>query len=186
MANRIGGEANTIMKGRGIGRSSRCRQQRGEGKPETFTFLGFIHYCRQRHKSGTFTVWRITAKKRMVAKLKAIKVELQRRMHDRMAEVGAWLRKVVLGYYQYHAVPGNTTQLRIFKLRVCRLWQSCSGPPESARTDAVGTFYPSLEPVDSSTPRSAPLSRCTLLRHSSFVRAVCVDALVRICAGGDQ
>jgi hypothetical protein len=42
----------------------------------------------------------------MVAKLKAIKVELQRRMHDRMAEVGAWLRKVVLGYYQYHAVPG--------------------------------------------------------------------------------
>ena len=49
----------------------------------------------------------------MVAKLKAIKAELQRRMHDRMAEVGAWLRKVVLGYYQHHAVPGNTTQLRI-------------------------------------------------------------------------
>src|SRR6266851_6773186 len=62
----------------------------------------------------------------------------------------------------------------------------CSSPPESARRDAVGTSYPSLEPVDSSTPRSAPLSRCTLLRNSSFVRAVCVDALVRICAGGDQ
>ena len=61
----------------------------GEGKPETFTFLGFTHYCGQRHKSGTFTVWRITAKKRMVAKLKAIKAELQRRMHDRMVEVGA-------------------------------------------------------------------------------------------------
>src|SRR5664280_2733684 len=62
----------------------------------------------------------------------------------------------------------------------------CSGPPQSARKDVLGTFYPNLEPVDSSTPRSAPLSRCTLLRHSSFVRAVCVDALVRICAGGDQ
>jgi hypothetical protein len=61
---------------------------------------------------------------RMVAKLKAIKSELHRRMHDRTAEVGAWLRKIVLGYYQYHAVPANTTQLRIFKLRVCRLWQS--------------------------------------------------------------
>src|SRR5437667_137383 len=104
--------------------AARDRKERGEGKPETFTFLGFTHYCGQRHKSGTFTVGRITAKKRMVAKLKAIKVELQRRMHDRMAEVGTWLRKVVLGYYQYHAVPGNTTQLRIFKLRVCRLWQS--------------------------------------------------------------
>jgi group II intron reverse transcriptase/maturase len=104
--------------------AARDRKARGEGKPETFTFLGFTHYCGQRHKSGTFTVGRITAKKRMVAKLKAIKAELQRRMHDRMADVGAWLRKVVLGYYQYHAVPGNTTQLRIFKLRVCRLWQS--------------------------------------------------------------
>src|SRR6266536_1367153 len=104
--------------------AARNRQQRGEGKPETFTFLGFTHYCGQRQKSGTFTVCRITAKKRMVAKLKAIKAELQRRMHDRMANVGVWLRKVVLGYYQYHAVPGNTTQLRIFKLRVCRLWQS--------------------------------------------------------------
>src|SRR6267143_2561842 len=59
----------------------------GRGKTRDFTFLGFTHYCGQRHKSGTFTVWRITAKKRMVAKLKAIKVELQRRMHDRMAKV---------------------------------------------------------------------------------------------------
>jgi hypothetical protein len=41
-----------------------------------------------------------------------------------LVQGGVWLRKVVLGYYQYHAVPGNTTQLRIFKLRVCRLWQS--------------------------------------------------------------
>jgi RNA-directed DNA polymerase len=104
--------------------AARDRKLRGERKPETFTFLGFTHYCGQRHKSGTFTVGRITAKKRMVAKLKAIKAELQRRRHDRMAEVGGWLQKVVLGYYQYHAVPGNTTQLRIFKLRVCRLWQS--------------------------------------------------------------
>jgi RNA-directed DNA polymerase len=57
------------------------RKAAKERKQERFTG--------QRHKSGTFTVWRITAKKRMVAKLKAIKAELQRRMHDRMAEVGA-------------------------------------------------------------------------------------------------
>src|SRR5712692_4030693 len=62
----------------------------------------------------------------------------------------------------------------------------CSAPPQSTRKDALGTFYPSPETVDSPTPSSAPLSRCTLLRHPSFVRAVCVDALVRICAGGDK
>jgi RNA-directed DNA polymerase len=104
--------------------AARDRKQRGEGKPETFNFLGFTHFCGQRHKTETFTVWRITAKKRMAARLKTIKVELQRRMHDRVVEVGAWLRKVVSGYYLYHAVPGNIDQLYLFKHRVHRLWRS--------------------------------------------------------------
>jgi group II intron reverse transcriptase/maturase len=104
--------------------AARDRKRRGEEKPETFTFLGFTHFCGQLMSSGAFIVWRITAKKRMVAKLKVIKAELQRRKHHRTAEVGEWLRKVVLGYYQYHAVPGNSTQLRIFWHRVCRLWRS--------------------------------------------------------------
>jgi group II intron reverse transcriptase/maturase len=102
--------------------AARDRQQRGAGKPETFNFLGFTHYCGRRHKTDTFTVGRITAKKRMVAKLKAIKVELHRRMHARPCEVGAWLRKVVTGYYQYHAVPGNLRQLSTFRQRINRLW----------------------------------------------------------------
>jgi len=104
--------------------AARDREQHGKGKPETFNFLGFTHYCGQRHKTKTFTVWRITAQKRMAAKLKDIKVELQRRMHDRVVEVGAWLWKVVSGYYLYHAVPGNIDQLYLFKHRVHRLWRS--------------------------------------------------------------
>ena len=102
--------------------AARERKRRGEGKPETFNFLGFTHFCGQRHKTETFTVWRITAKKRMVAKLKAIKADLRRRKHDRTSQVGVWLRSVVTGYYQYHAVPGNIDQLRLFRKRVNRLW----------------------------------------------------------------
>ena len=104
--------------------AAKDRQQRGAGKPETFNFLGFTHYCGRRHKTDTFTVGRITANTRMAAKLKAIKVELHHRMHARPSEVGAWLRKVVNGYYQYHAVPGNIHQLRTFRGRVNRLWRS--------------------------------------------------------------
>jgi group II intron reverse transcriptase/maturase len=104
--------------------AARERMRRGEGKPETFNFLGFTHFCGQRHKTETFTVWRITAKKRMVAKLKIIKAELRRRKHDRTSQVGVWLRSVVTGYYQYHAVPGNIDQLRIFQRRVNRLWRN--------------------------------------------------------------
>jgi RNA-directed DNA polymerase len=54
----------------------------------------------------------------MVAKLETIKVELLHRKHDRISQVGAWLRKVVTGYYQYHSVPGNIDQLRAFRQRV--------------------------------------------------------------------
>jgi RNA-directed DNA polymerase len=94
------------------------RERRGKGKPETFTFLGFTHYCGKRRKDGAFIVWRETAKKRLVAKLKAITVELKRRRHDPIPSVGEWLRKVVAGYYQYHAVPGNLHRLHIFRWRL--------------------------------------------------------------------
>jgi group II intron reverse transcriptase/maturase len=97
------------------------RKQRGEGKPETFTFLGFTHFCGER-RNGSFIVWRVTAKKRMVAKLRAIKAELRRRMHEPVATVGEWLRSVTLGYYQYYAVPGNIDRLNVFAHRLSRLW----------------------------------------------------------------
>ena len=100
------------------------RKQRGRGKPETFPFLGFTHYCGKRRNNGAFTVWRVTAKKRMVAKLLAIKAELVRRRHEPKASVGDWLQKVVMGYYRYHAVPGNIPQLEIFRRRLCRLWRT--------------------------------------------------------------
>jgi RNA-directed DNA polymerase len=97
-------------------------QQRGEGKPETFTFLGFTHYCGKRRKDGAFIVWRETAKKRLVAKLHAIKLELQHRRHEPVATVGAWLQKVTTGYYQYHAVPGNLERLQLFRWRLRWIW----------------------------------------------------------------
>ena len=56
----------------------------------------------------------------MVAKLLAIKAELRLRMHEPLADVGAWLRKVVNGYYRYHAVPGNIDRLRVFGQRLRR------------------------------------------------------------------
>jgi RNA-directed DNA polymerase len=103
--------------------AERVRKQRGEGKPETFTFLGFTHYCGKRRSDGSFIVWRKTAKKRMVAKLRVIKAELIRRRHTPPAQVGEWLTRVVQGYYQYHAVPGNLNQLSAFRHRLCRLWR---------------------------------------------------------------
>jgi group II intron reverse transcriptase/maturase len=98
------------------------RGKRGAGKPDTFVFLGFTHYCGTTWK-GAFTVWRQTAGRRMRAKLKEIKAALVRRMHRPVAETGKWLTRVVTGYYRYHAVPGNSRTLASFRHRLCRIWR---------------------------------------------------------------
>jgi len=98
--------------------NSEARQNRKLQLPWLYPLLW------QRHKTKTFTVWRIIAKPRMLAKLKTIQAELRSRKHDRISEVGDWLQKVVLGYYQYHAVPGNTDQLRAFRQRINRRWRN--------------------------------------------------------------
>ena len=98
------------------------RKQRDEGKPETFTFLGFTHYCGTNSK-GYFVIWRRTAAKRMRAKLLAIKEKLRRKMHEPVGVVGKWLKQVVEGYYLYQAVPGNIKPLGQFRERLCKLWR---------------------------------------------------------------
>jgi RNA-directed DNA polymerase len=70
---------------------------------------GFTHYCGKQRSNGAFIGWRETAKKRMVAKRRVIKAELRRRMHEPTASVGEWLKKVVMGYYQYNAVRETST-----------------------------------------------------------------------------
>jgi hypothetical protein len=99
------------------------RERRGEGKPETFDFLGFTHMCGKNGKTGYFVVRRKTVKKRMRAKLQALNEELRRRMHEPLAETGKWLESVVRGYFQYHAIPGNTGSLGVFRERLTRLWR---------------------------------------------------------------
>ena len=101
--------------------AARDREQRGEGKPETFNFLGFTHICGQTRK-GRFAVLRQTIRKRMQAKLKAINLELKRRMHDSLNEVGRWLRAVVGGHIRYYGVPTNSVTIRTFRRAVGRLW----------------------------------------------------------------
>jgi hypothetical protein len=98
------------------------RRKRGEGKPETFDFLGFTHIS-GKSRSGSFVLKRETIAKRMVAKLKETKQQLRQRMHDPVKQTGQWLRSVVQGYFNYHAVPGNVSRMSLFRYRVTRLWR---------------------------------------------------------------
>jgi len=98
------------------------RARRGLGKPETFNFLGFTHIC-GRSRRGLFQLKRKSRRDRMRAKLRAIKEELRRRMHEPIPQQGQWLRQVVRGYFAYHAVPTNVASLSAFRNHVVDLWR---------------------------------------------------------------
>jgi len=98
------------------------RRRRGEGKPDTFDFLGFTHICAKKRSNGYFTVLRQTIRKRLQAKLSEVKLELRRRMHDPIPEQGQWLRSVVGGHIRYYGVPSNSPALRLFRFQVGWLW----------------------------------------------------------------
>jgi len=97
------------------------RARRGLGKPETFDFLGLTHIC-ARSAKGRFWVKRITISKRMRAKLKQVKDQLRRRMHQPVPEQGRWLASVLNGHMAYYAVPGNHAAIAAFRDQVTRLW----------------------------------------------------------------
>ena len=99
----------------------RRAQRRGLGKPETFAFLGFTHIC-DMSRAGKFLVKRKTRSDRMGARLKAIKEGLRRRMHLPIPAQGRWLRQVVTGYFNYHAVPLNSVALEAFRTQTVGHW----------------------------------------------------------------
>jgi RNA-directed DNA polymerase len=98
------------------------RKRRGQGKPETFNFLGFTHICARKRSNGMFTVLRRTMSKRKRAKLKEVKTELRKRLHHRVTEVGKWLRSVVAGHNRYFGVPSNLPSLASFRFHVAARW----------------------------------------------------------------
>jgi len=98
------------------------RKRLGQGKPETFNFLGFTHICGKKRSNGRFTVLRQTIRKRLQAKLSEVSAELKRRMHDPIPEVGKWLRSVVGGHIRYFGVPMNSQALHLFRFQVGWLW----------------------------------------------------------------
>lgn len=100
------------------------RRQRGAPKPETFDFLGFTHICGKKRRNGGFTVKRKTSAKRIRDALKRIKQAMKRWRHLPIPVQGAWLRRVMQGYFNYHAIPGNTRTLDAFRIQVLRHWRT--------------------------------------------------------------
>lgn len=97
------------------------RKRKGEGKPETFNFLGFTHMCSINRK-GHFFLRRKTKRKSFKKKLEEVKAELKRRMHEMVIETGKWLATVITGHTNYFGVPGNMDAVKEFYKQCLTQW----------------------------------------------------------------
>ncbi|MYF89919.1 MAG: hypothetical protein F4186_11620 [Boseongicola sp. SB0676_bin_33] len=100
------------------------RRRRGQGKPQTFGFLGMTHFCDQ-SRNDRFRVGRMPSRKRVNRTFRRIKEELRRRRRDDRNETAAWLVRVMNGWLNHYAVPGSGRCLGRF-MRLCQrvLWRA--------------------------------------------------------------
>jgi RNA-directed DNA polymerase len=161
------------------------REKRGLGKPETFNFLGFTHICAKSRRGG-FLLKRKSRRDRVRAKLKEVKAELRRRMHQAIPEQGKWLRQVVSGFFEYHAVPGNGPGIAAFRFHVIDLWRRTL----QRRSQTDGTTWQRIAKIAKDfLPKPRILhpwpSQRFAVRHPRW-EPYAGKPHVRFCAGGAQ
>ena len=98
------------------------RHARGLGKPESFDFLGFTHYCATRRSGSGFVLGRKPVAKRMRAKLREIKEQLMAIRHEGTERQGRWLCQVLRGWMAYYAVPMSGSAISAFRHHMIERW----------------------------------------------------------------
>jgi len=97
------------------------RKKRGEGKPETFDFLGFTHFCSKTKKNGWFKVGRKTAKKKQKAKLSEMNLWIKRNRHTRLRDLFNMVNLKLRGHYQYYGITDNYKSIDDFLFETRRM-----------------------------------------------------------------
>jgi RNA-directed DNA polymerase len=161
------------------------RERNGLGKPETFNFLGFTHIC-GRSRKGRFQLRRKSRRDRMQTKLRELKEELKRRWHEPIPIQGQWLKQVVTGWFNYHAVPTNGPSLGAFRDHVTELWRRAL----RRRSQKDRTIWDRMGRIANQwLPRPRILhpwpSRRFAVKHPRWEPDALIGP-VRFCAGGAQ
>ena len=89
------------------------RRKRGEKKAETFTFLGFTHYCSQ-GRNGKFRVKRRTSRKKFAKKSKEVYRQIREMRNWRLRDIMSKVNQILTGYYHYYGITDNSQSLGHF------------------------------------------------------------------------
>lgn len=94
-----------------------CRKRKE--KPQTFTFLGFTHYC-SKSRNGKFRVKRKTSKKKFVKKCRKMH-ELIRTMRTmKLKDIVKKINQILVGYYHYYGITDNSRAIKRFRYAVIK------------------------------------------------------------------
>ena len=97
------------------------RKKRGVGKPETFDFLGFTHYCSKNSKNGRFRVKRKTSKKKQKQKIKEFKIWIKDHRNRPLTEIMETVRRKLIGHYNYYGITDNSKSISNYAFEVRKL-----------------------------------------------------------------
>lgn len=95
------------------------RKRKGQGKPPTFDFLGFTHYCSKSSK-GKFRVKRKTSEKKFKSKVKAFKEWLRTERHQDVKELMKTIRAKLTGHYRYYGITDNSRAMAVYKFQITK------------------------------------------------------------------
>ena len=96
------------------------REKRGQGKPETFTFLGFTLYCGITRK-GKFAVKAKTSKKRLNKAITEMNSFLKEQRTIPLDDLWEMVATKLRGHYNYYGVSDNFEGLQRFYWKTFRL-----------------------------------------------------------------
>ena len=103
-----------------FGRFAECnRRRRGERKPDTFTFLGFTHYC-SRSKNSKFRVKRKTSSKKFAKKCREMNLKIKEMRTLPIKDIVGKLNEILTGYYHYYGITDNGRSLKRFRIVILK------------------------------------------------------------------
>ncbi|WP_029320732.1 MULTISPECIES: group II intron reverse transcriptase/maturase [unclassified Butyrivibrio] len=133
--------------------AERDRRNRGQGKPETFDFLGFTHYC-SKSRNGKFRVKRKTSKKKFTKKCKEVNRWLADMRTLPLQEIIKRVNSMLVGYFHYYGITDNSKAISDFKYIVRKLLFKWLNRRSQRRSYNWGQFNDMLRDYPLATPRT--------------------------------
>ncbi len=133
--------------------ASENRRKRGEGKPETFDFLGFTHYCSQSSKNKKFRVKRKTSKKKLKQKLQNFKTWIKGNRIKPLKEIMATVKRKLNGHYNYYGITDNLKSIRNYAYETSKILMKWLNRRSQRKSYTTNGFYMMLKAYKIPTPK---------------------------------